>query len=451
MRLKAAYLLLMAFLAAPVVTRAQDTLAVSVQLDSLAAVAPADTTSTAEVDSTSVIVQESLLGYKMMRRYRPINQPFVEDKGFFSNMFIMLVGSGYRQFASNYSNGPYITSTLGKWFTKWHGARLSTGIGYFWDNYSATRVWMADTRLSYMFNLTSYIDGYDPDRLLEFYPLAGLGLALNWDSDNAVTVGPSAHLGLDVNFHIFPGLDLVVEPIFELQNDSRRLVRMDIWRNYLIAAHMGYGLRIFLDPNHFGGDPGRDWFFTVSSGMELQNSDLERNIRFGKAIGASSMIGAGRYYSDIFSIRTSLGYGWHFWKEIKEGDTDIYGNLLPPARFRSSYFILRVDGIMDVLPYIIKDLPEHFPWSASVMMGPEIGVLYKKDPYKEDIVYPYVGFTGGLQGKYTIWRGLGVFVEPRVSIVPYSAYAFRTDTVNRNYYDAVVSLSLGFEYRLGEK
>ena len=450
MKRTVAYITIALLLAVSINGRAQSDTLNRIQAPDTLATAPVDSAAVAVVDTTAVMVQESLIGYKMQSRYRPVNQPFVEDKGFFSNMFIMLVGSGYKQFAENYSNGPYITSSLGKWFTKWHGAKLSTGIGYFWDNYTATRVWMADTRLSYMFNLTGYVDGYNPNRLVEFYPLAGLGLALNWDSDNVGSVGPSAHIGLDVNMHIFPGIDLVVEPIFELQNDSRNLVRMDIWRNYLFAAHMGYGLRIFLDPNRFGADPGGDWFFTLSSGPQLQFSSFlinENRIRFSKALGDASMFGVGRRYSDTFALRAQLGYSWHFWKEIREGETDEYDTPLPPARFRSSYFVGRLEGVVDVLR-LFNLVEEDNPFSVSLLGGPEIGVLYKKDPYYKDIVYPYVGFTVAPQAKYTFAHGISVFVEPRVSIVPYSAYAFMTSTVNRNYYDGVVSMSLGVEYRL---
>jgi len=423
---------------------AADTSAVA-QVDSL----------TVEVDSASVVFNESLLGYKMQGRYRPVNQPFVKDGGFFSNSFLLTMGSAYHQYASNYSNGPHLSSMFGKWLNEWHGVRVGGGIGYFWDNYPATRVMMLDISASYMFNLTAYVDGYDPDRLVELYPIAGLGLALNWDSGAGnVTLGPFAHLGLDVNMHIFPGLDLVVEPIVELQNDSRNLSRMDIWRNYLFATHMGYGLRLYLDKNHFGADPGSDWFFTLSSGPQLQlsrylldNKREERGIRFSTALGDATMLGAGRYYSDVFALRAQLGYSWHYWKEILEGAKDEYDTPLPPGRFRSSYFVGRVEGYVDALR-LFDAVEEDSPFSAGVLAGPEFGVLYKIDPYYKNIVYPYVGFTVAAQAKYRVWKGLSVFVEPRLSYVPYSAYAFMTSTVNRNYYDYVTSVSLGLEYRL---
>lgn len=408
----------------------------------------------AQQDSLSITTDSlqtggrSILGLKMQRRFIPVNRPFLEDKSLFANSFVMLVGSGYRQIAENYSNGPYLTASAGKWLKPAHGVRLSLGAGYFYDNYDYRRVKMIDVRADYMFNLSAYVDGYNPYRMLELNLLAGLGYELNWQARNKPCTGPSAHLGADLSMRVFPGIDLVIEPLFELQKDSRRLARMDVWHGYIPAFHGGVGARMYLDRRNWGEDPGADWFFTVSGGFQRQNSELGHRIDFSDAIGGTFFLGVGRYYNEMLSVRFQTGYGWHYWKEIVEGDTDIYGNLLAPGRFLSSYYVGRLDLIVNLLPLIWKG-QERF--SVAVMAGPEVGVLDKKDPYRKDIVYPYVGATAGIQAKCWIAGGLSVFIEPRASYVPYSAYAFSSSTENKNYYDAVISLSMGFEYRLGEK
>ena len=90
-------------------------------------------------------------------------------------------------------------------------------------------------------------------------------------------------------------------------------------------------------------------------------------------------------------------------------------------------------------------------FNLALTLGPEVGFMMKKDPYREDIRTLYSGLTVSLQPRVRIWRGLGVFMEPRVSIVPYSAYAWKHDRpMNRNYYDAVLSVSLGVEYKFGK-
>lgn len=417
------------------------------QEDTLAT-APVDTTAAAQVDTSataSVLVQESLLPYRMQKRYRPVNQPFHKG-GFFANSYLALSSGAYRQMAGNYSNGPYAGVAWGKWFNPYNGMELSGAVATFLDNYDATRMSILLLRASYLFNLSAYVEGYKPSRLVEFYTRVGLGYSRQTIPGEETVSGISGHLGIDVNMRIFPGIDLALQPMLEVQKDGRALARMDIWRRYLLSGQLGMSLRFTLDRERVGGDPGGNWFFTVTGGTQFQNSDLGRQIQFGKAIGAASSIGVGRYYGRAFALRFSAGASWHYWKEIKEGDTDVYGHELTPARFRSAYAFGRLDGMLDLFRLFSSTYNGRV--NASVFLGPEAGVIYKEDPYKANILYPYVGFSTGMQLKWNIVGGFCVFLEPRVSIVPYSAYAFQTSTLNRNYYDAVVSLSLGFEYRL---
>ena len=390
----------------------------------------------------------SILSLKMQKRYVPVNRPFLQDGTLFANSFVTLVGSGYRQLADNYSNGPFVTVGFGKWVKPAHGFRLSVSGGYFFDNYDYQRVLMSAIRADYLFNLSAYVDGYNPYRRIEIHPLAGLGYSLSKFPGEKVMGGISAHLGINLSIRAFPCADIIVEPIFELQKDPRKLARMNVWRGYIPAFHMGVGTRLFLDKRNGGEDPGLEWFFTLSGGFQRQNSELGRNIAFFKAIGGSFAAGIGRYYSDILSFRMQVGYGWHYWKEIKAGEMDIYGHLLDPGCFPSSYYMVRLDGFVNFLPLFVKNSDL---LSFSLMLGPELGILHKSDPYRSNIRYFYVGASAGLQFKCRIARGLSVYLEPRASYVPYSAYAFSSATENKNYYDVVLSLSLGIEYRLGMK
>ena len=431
-----------------------DSLALAAQLDSLwmpldSLAAPTDSLAV-PVDSSSVLLDQSILGLKMQGRYRPLNQPFNNSKALSANSYLYIIGSGYRQFADNYSNGPYLTLGWGKWISRWHGMKLNFGGGYFYDNYKPQRVVMADVRASYMFNLSGYVDGYKADRSIEWLPLAGLGFTM-LTTEGKTTWGPSAHVGFDLNMRLFPGMDLVFEPLFELQNDSRRLSRMDVWRSYLFALHGGVGARFYIDKGLRGADPGKDWFFTLSGGVQKQNSELAGQIDFLKSLGGVGMSGFGRYYGDSFAFRIQTGFSWHYWKEIKPGDKDLYGNELEPGLFLSAYIPVRLDVMAEMLSLLLGDrIPEDYRLGVWAMGGPEAGLLFKQDPYYKNIIYPYAGASGALQVKYRLWKGVSIFLEPRLSWVPYSAHTFlRNDTQDDNYYDYVMSVSLGIETRLG--
>ena len=409
------------------------------QADTLAR---ADTLVTAPADTVAP-QYSSILGLRMQSRYVPVNQPFNEEKSFLANAYVGLVGSSYNQFASNYSNGPYLTAFLGRWFTPVHGARVSAGAGYFMDNFTATRVKIVDTRLSYTFNLSAFVDGYNPNRMVEVSPIAGLGLSLEMNATSGTDFALGAHAGATVTVHALPGVDVVVEPLFDLTRDARKDPRMDVWHSYLIGFHGGVGLQYSLDRSRRGADPGKDWFYLLSGGVQFQNSKLafaDRGMTVPEAVGPALYGGAGRYYGDHAAMRVTAGYGTHFWNIIREGDTDIYNNPLTPGKLRSSCAALRLDFMLGVAG-------KHL--AAYAFAGPEAGMLFKEDYDRPQIVYPYVGASAGIQAKVRVFRGISLFLEPRLSYVPYSANAFSSQTKNKNYYDAVVSLSMGLEVRTG--
>lgn len=385
-------------------------------------------------------------------RYSPYNKPFHEG-GFLANTYVTLSGAAYRQFANNYSNGPYANVTFGKWLSPFHGLELSAGACSFKDNYDGVRMYIVEPRLSYLFNISAYAGGYNPESLVELYAKAGLGYGLYLRENFPKTGSPSAHLGVQVNIHIFPSFDLVLEPLLEAQLDARKLPRMDVWRSYLLALQGGVGLKYHLDRTHHIPDPGKNWFVTAIGGVQFQNSDFSYDIGFKRALGPLAVVGVGRYYTPAFALRLQVGSSTHFWKELAEGSTDVYGNPLHTGRFRSTYFFSRLEAKFDffrMFPDTKFDLfAQYTQIGISAIVGPEVGYMIKKDPNLQDVRYPYVGLSAGLQFSVNLFRGLFLIIEPHAGIIPYSATSFEWDNQNKDYYDALFGISMGFEYRFG--
>ena len=119
-----------------------------------------------------------------------------------------------------------------------------------------------------------------------------------------------------------------------------------------------------------------------------------------------------------------------------------------------NYFALRAEGIWDVLSFARHIMykgenTRHKFLSASVVFGPEIGYMYKKD--RNDVVKSfYMGVSTGAQVKFRLTPMLSLYAEPRFSIVPYSAKAPLGETNNnyRNYYDGVMNFNAGIEINL---
>lgn len=412
-----------------------------------------------QVDSTKATQQNKAADYskkhdknaqslKMRNRYRPKDKEFRSDK-FYSNIYVTMMGAAYRQFNPNYSNGPFASLTLGKWISPRHGIEISGGASSFKDNYEGYRLIEAQARLSYLFNISAYTGGYNPHRLVELYSKVGAGYGFYVWRPAIKASAPTAHLGLQVNIHVFPSVDLVLEPLMEFHIDARKLPVMDVWRGYILALQGGVGMKVNLDPYLGGVDPGLNWFTFAMGGVQVQNSDFEHEIGFARALGPSANVGFGRYYTPWFAIRMQAGSSTHFWKEIPEGAQDPYGRHLVTGRFRSTYFFARLEGKVDFLRLLFPRWAKYTQIGLSGIAGPEVGLMIKKDPNLYDIKYPYVGLSASVQASVRLFSGLYLNLEPRISIVPYSAQSFTWANYNKDYYDALWGVSLGIEYRFG--
>lgn len=411
-----------------------------------------DSTAVNKNKNYSVSSSEDAQKYKLQGRYTPSHKAFHKG-GFFANTYVTAMGAAYRQFANNYSNGPYANISFGKWLSPLHGLELSAGACTFKDNYDGVRMYVTQARLSYLFNISAYAGGYDAARLIELYGMAGLGYGLYLRENFPKTGSPSAHIGVQLNIHVLPRFDLVVEPLLEAQLDARKLPRMDVWRSYLLALQGGVGLKYQIDRTHHLPDPGKNWFVTATGGVQFQNSDFSYDIGFKRALGPLAIVGVGRYYTPAFALRLQVGSSTHFWKEIPEGATDVYGNPLHTGRFRSTYFFARFEGKLDLFRIAPDSMLDH--WAKyrqvgiSILAGPEVGYMIKKDPNLYDVRYPYVGLSAGLQVSVRLFAGLYLNIEPHAGIIPYSATSFEWDNQNKDYYDALFGISMGFEYRFG--
>ena len=167
-----------------------------------------------------------------------------------------------------------------------------------------------------------------------------------------------------------------------------------------------------------------------------------------EALGVHLSLGVGKHYTDFFGIRYSAAYSRGSW--IKYFD-DTY-----PC----NYFAARAEAILDMYKLIGRaadsEKVEDTRLSLNVLMGPEVGYMYKVDMESDIkghvpvVTSPYVGLTGGLQVKMQLIRRLAMYFEPRVSIVPYDAPNLGMIGLNKylNYYDSILSANFGIEFLL---
>lgn len=386
-------------------------------------------------DTTSLNAANEIL----QKRYRPVDKQTAFGR-VISDMYVWVHGSYYRPFVQYYGNGPLISAGIGKWFSnkdglrRYHGVRLGASFGYFMDGFDANRVRWADVRASYLFDLSAYMAGYDPRRFVSVSAVAGVGYSFVEASTTAMNGrGISGHLGANLSFHLVPGLDLVIEPLFEIQQDPRNLVRQDIWRGYYTAFRGDVGLNLNLDGKYWRRyeDPGDDWRVSLAGGVRFQ---LAPTIIPGPDVN----IGLSRRFHNWFYLRLQANLSRDKWLQNVNGDME--------AR-NSSHYTFRMDAMADLVSLFSRDREKQRFLGVLLFAGPEAGVLHKDGIGNLD-VFPYVGASGGLQIRGNINRNFALLLEPRVGIIPYYTHSNSREYSYANYYDLYSSLSLGVEYVL---
>ena len=367
--------------------------------------------------------EESVFGKKMQSRYNP------SHTGFKGNFHLSAMGGYHRWLDKDFGAGAHFGIAFGKWFSPLHGARIEAGIGSIFDIDRADRMKvLPDVRASYLFDISSFLNGYDPARPGYFYSLAGLGYA--WRLSDPAFQGSgnwNAQLGLGYNFRIFRGVDLFVEPAFEINGNQFSQQADDSWRGYYGGFRGTVGMQFRLGKNEelsrlWGRHP---WFVTVSGGPAWQVAALPRS-------GFHLSLGFGEKLSDAVSLRLS-GNWTHAYRKQEDN--------------HSSYAGLRLDGIVDLLSLASG---KERPFGISLLGGPEVGWIKVDEPKPEGGVrflndqVLYVGASAGLQLRSRLYRRISAFVEPRASFIPY--VGSRDGEGMQNSLDVVLSGSLGLQY-----
>ncbi len=386
--------------------------------------------SVAESDTVSVNVLDAS-DYSMMKRWRPEAEvPFKKGK-FSDNLFFGVAGSGFRSVYSGYSGGPRFSVHVGKWFNHHSALRISPGVGYYFDNQSGARIKQIDVKASYLLNITSYLKGYRPSRFFDVSAVAGAGYSYSWKSVNSIH-SVSAHLGLNFDIHILKNTHLFFEPVVDMAIDGLGRPASEISRRIMPFFCGTVGLSYLIENDSRDFLPRGNWFVYLAGSTQLQISDNAlKNLSVKDAFGGQGAIGVGHRYWDWFAVRLSLAYSNSNW------DVELNGTPL-----RAKYAVGRLEAMLDLVSLIGKK--DDYRFSFSLMFGPEAGVMMKDKIGRR--VIPFVGMTGGVQLKSRLSDRFSIFVEPRMSYVPYPASTGKAFPANANYSDGLFNCNIGLEF-----
>ena len=405
------------------------------------------------------------------------------NENFFSNVFVGVRGSSVKLINSDYCFGQVAGLVLGKWFHTAAAVRLGMSIpplpkeplAYWYDNFDARRIRAFEMSADVMFNLMSYLYGYDTRRFCELSVFGGIDYVHVWkpsaDPAKKADKGDafSLHAGVNVDMRVFDRLHLFIEPQVNLYFNPRQgasnkgiaISSAGDWKSYSTAFRTTVGLAYNFgqtkpDTKRLSGsyrDPDLDWngyFISALAGLQFQlNSSLvwRRNMKAGERVGKHFAFGGGRWYNEYFGLRLSASYAENPWVK--------YLNSKPLA---TQYISMRLEGMLDVLNMyryfwddskgLSSDIGSMF--GLSLILGPEMGRMSKKDINNSLIRAYYVGATVGIQGRCQFHKWVTAVLEPRVSFVPYTAphADIAAPSDNMNYCDVLFNLNIGLEVRI---
>ena len=376
-------------------------------------------------------VNLGLTYYTTNRADRPRNQ--FSGKHIADNLF-MTSGVGAQLFLNktNLENtsawGPQLSVTLGKWFSAYSGLRL-TGTGGFFTNYVVpAKVKAGKLRhitvaggLDYLWNITSTMNGYNPDRVFELIGSVGANLAYTSKSDHKLQPGLNA--GIQGVWHLNDFLGLYLEPQVRLYGDDFIESNLGFMkRDMIVAVNAGFHYRFvpYSKAANRSVFEKSDKRYFISGALGV-GSLLVANKELVKNMGVEAKGSIGKWYTPLsawrvngtimYKAKTPRKHPLHY----AGVGMDYMMSLATLAKGYSS------DHVIDVVPFV----------------GVTAGLVRRDGAFKA-----IPGLDAGVQFKLRLASDLDFYVEPKVGI--------RTDTydgVEQGKPDRVASMLGGLSYR----
>ena len=282
-------------------------------------------------DSTSVKTDKGFnaLQYSLQKRYLPKGYEFKNNR-FLDNTYfsvqIGMEGMTHRE-GADIKGGPKFGLSAGKLFTSAHSVRVSLSGGWFGHDLDNDKLSHFGINASHLFNITSYLKGYNPYRLLEVSTVAGLGYQLSCGADETFQVG-ELHLGAQLKIHIHRQIDFFIEPLVTFYTDGIDHYSQKNWHKYDVgySGSIGFIYRPE-DPllaHKRRGEVApeisflRNTFISVAGGMQFQNSDFVKDMGITNSMGPHINVSVGKWYAPYFGLRCSGFYSTDKWRELPD-------------------------------------------------------------------------------------------------------------------------------------
>ena len=401
------------------------------------------------------------------------------------------IGAGIEQINppdESYKFEPLTLLSLGisKDFSPRHTLRLGFTYGFGYLNGKDITVNEFIGRLDYLFNFSSYFDGYRPDRILNVSSVIGAGFLSNKMGKPLGTSSSSweAHAGLQFRFYAGPKAAITLEPYVKLASDKYDMSSEGKnWRKYdwayggymnfiyyfgknLSSRNEAGSFRMRYDKSRFEvtteeGEriklEGHDLY---EAKMEQVNDPKMRRQRadrrtfadgsyasqwrspvfidFGFGMNAVSSeefstmsttqpavaLSVGKWFSSAAGLRLTGYASFYKWRK----QTTPLTELNPPYNINwyGSYYGANLEGVINILG-IKRNYNWQSPAGVNLLLGLGYGRINKFQPDTE-LRCSYASYTVGLQAWFRLVDDVRFFFEPS-----YSRYTYRIPYTNVNF------------------
>lgn len=388
---------------------------------------------------TSLIMRRNLartpkavnaLDYVLDDRYKPLDHTF--DRHWYDHIY---VGGSYgleqikpQTDSYKFRTMSQVSLFLGKELDKKNSLRLSAGGG--WGYQRDLNEWLTriQTRLDYLYNLSTHFNGYNPARRMEVSLLLGAGANISWMHNTATEIAPEGHFGLQLKCFTGPLGTINIEPYVGLSSDHIDVSGPRNWRGYDVFYGLNVNYSFFLVDNlssearlkilqsRLSNDRLVDpqtiekwrtpWFIEMSNGIVMTSSP---HIDFAATLGHQTAVSVGRWLSPVMGFRVSaVSRSTKWMKQDVVSDQTAF-----TKAYNSNYVSGRVEALLNPFGFF-----KTFQWDAPMGMylafGGELGSLVKYEPDGK-IRKKSESYDLGLHLWSRLSKDLQVFVEPRYS------------------------------------
>ncbi len=386
-------------------------------------------------------------------RNKPTRDSFVA-KRFIDNTFISATGESMQLLpadGSTYSMQYAVGGNIGKWLNRYNAIRLGASVGTFTRNLDHARIYTIGVEADHMFSLTSYFNGYRRDRFCEVSTVEGIGYRFSRFAGSYRDYF-NLHLGFNFAMKVGKDMDIFFEPLAYIQGNNMMWTGKDPsgwkdkvdFRDINFAPALKVGLTYAVQPKEHKREPVNyleDSFISIALGPQFEHtSTVFSNVGLLKSFKPHLMISFGKMYMKGFGFRTSLIHSRDVWNLGKDNQ-----------KLNGRYTGLRLEAMYDLMS-LNRNLKDDFPFSLSLLAGPEAGIV-KKDDVGRNIRDVYVGIAGGMQAKYRFNDYIAMFLEPKISLLTYSEsnVSGYGDERRSNLIDGLMNCNLGLEFALGNE